>query len=263
MAIKATFPAGQDIVSVSGLFQWDYGQSLEIEIADIGSEIAEVHFACSNMSEAIVRPCSFSNGVGTVTIPDQCLEQTTDITAWIYRIVGNSGHTIKTITLPITARTRPSMVQEIPQEFSDKYTELVTEINEAVENLESGNITVAKAENALTANHAATAGNANSASNATYAARANLATTVALVIHNSDTTYGTTIADPGLYLVAWLNEGDRKSYSALLYVPDWDKDAYAFAGENTISYDASIQTISVEYATVSPRDITVFLIGSV
>ena len=175
MSIKVSIPMGQDMVSVTGLHQWDYGQVLEIESPDIGSEIVEVHFACVNMTEAVVRSCSFSNGVGTVTIPDQCLEQTTTVTAWIYRVVGTEGHTIKTITLPIMARTRPSKVREIPHEFSDKYTELITEINEAVDNLENGNITVAHATLADRATEATTAGNAQSANYATSALRAEVA----------------------------------------------------------------------------------------
>ena len=91
MALKVTIPAGIPAVSVSGLFQWDYGRVLEIESVDIGSEVLEIHFACEKMQEAIVRPCSFSNGVGSITIPDVCLEQSTPITAWIYKIEGTEG----------------------------------------------------------------------------------------------------------------------------------------------------------------------------
>lgn len=182
MAIKVVFPTGTDSVSVSGLFQWDYGQVLEIESAELGSEIVEVHFACPSMNEAIVRPCSFSNGVGTVTIPDQCLEQTSKITAWIFKIEGTQGRTIKTITLSVTGRTRPSKTQDVPTENIDKYTELITEVNEAVEALESGNVKAAKAVNADNATHAATAGNAESANYATSAGNANRAATAESVI---------------------------------------------------------------------------------
>lgn len=169
MSLKVTFPAGSNSETVRGLYQWDYGQVLEIESADIGSEIVEVHFACSNMSEAIVRSCAFSDGVGNVTIPDACLEQSTPVTAWIYQISGTQGHTSKTIILPITARTRPSVSRDIPIEVSDRYTELITEVNEAVEALENGSVTVAKATDATNANYAASAGNAATANFATTA----------------------------------------------------------------------------------------------
>lgn len=176
MAIKANFTNGAPTATASGLYQWDYGQTLEIECAELGSEIMEVHFACQGMSEAIVRSCSFSNGVGTVTIPDQCLEQASTITAWVYSISGTQGHTVKTITLPITPRTRPSVSRDVPMEYINLYGEALEEINEAINNLEKGNITAAKATHANTANSANTAANAGSASYATSAGSADRAT---------------------------------------------------------------------------------------
>lgn len=169
MALKASFPQGTDLITVSGLFQWDYGQALEIESSDIGSEIVEVHFASSNMIEAIVRSCSFSNGVGTVIIPDTCLEQSKTISAWVYQISGTQGHTTKTILLPITERTRPSIAPDIPAVVYDKYTELITSINEAVDALEKGTVTAAKATDAVNANYAGSAANAASANFSTTA----------------------------------------------------------------------------------------------
>lgn len=179
MAIKAFIPSGKDAITVSGLYQWDYGQVLEIESADMGSEVVEVHFACTSMSEAIVRPCTFTNGVGTVTIPDDCLEQASAITAWIYEIEGTQGKTRKVITLPVIARTRPSVARDIPQEISNRYTELITEVNEAVDALESGNVTVKRAESAALADNATTAGNASSANYAVSAGSASVATHLA------------------------------------------------------------------------------------
>ena len=183
MSLKATFSEGSDSTIVRGLYQRDYGRMLEIESMDIGSEIAEVHFASSNMNEAIVRPCTFADGLGTVKIPNACLEQSTTLTAWVYLIHDTEGYTLKTITLPIIARIRPSVAPDIPAEISNKYTELITEINEAVEALEIGNITVAKAIDAQNASHAASSGNASTANYATTAKIAQYA--------SSDTSKGT------------------------------------------------------------------------
>ena len=176
MAIIVNFKVGETAATGSGLFQWDYGQVLEIHSPDIGSELMEVHFACANMAEAIVRPCSFSNGVGTVTIPDQCLEQASTVNAWLYQIEGTQGHTIKVMNLPITARTRPSIARDVPQEFVNRYTELITEINEAVNALEQGDVTASNAQSAVRASYAANAGNAESAAYATSAGLADRAT---------------------------------------------------------------------------------------
>ena len=172
MAIKASFSAGETTVSVGGLFQWDYGQVLEIECADINFEIMEVHFACPGMTVALPRPCTFVNGVGTVPIPDQCLEQEDTITAWLCRIDDTQSHTIKTIIFPITKRTKPIRTREIPTELVDRYTELISEVGETIDALKTGNITAAKATLAETANRANTAKNAENASHAISAGNA-------------------------------------------------------------------------------------------
>lgn len=166
MAIKVTFPTGEKTVAVGGLYQWDYGQVLEIESSDIGNQIVEVHFACLGMSEAIVRSCAFTDGIGTVVIPDLCLEQSSTITAWIYEIDGTHGRTIKSITLNVTARTKPSKSHDIPQDIVDKYTELITEVNETVNALENGEVTTMKSKEAERAGYASSAGNANNATHA-------------------------------------------------------------------------------------------------
>lgn len=176
MAIKATFLTGKNETQTDSLYQWDYGQVLEIESAVLSSNTVEVHFACTNMSEAIVRVCTFSaDGVLTVAIPDDCLEQSSLITAWIYEIAGTQGRTSKVIRIPVVARTRPSVGRDIPTDISDRYTELMTAVNEAVEDLKNGNVMVKNAQTAVTANSATTAGNASTANYAVSADSANKA----------------------------------------------------------------------------------------
>lgn len=179
MAIKADFLAGQTEKRVSPLYQWDYGQTLEIESPDLSNTtLLEVHFACPQMKEAIVHVCSFMNGVATVPIPDRCLEQSDLITAWVYEIEGTTGATTKVVYIPVVARTRPPRTHEIPQEVSDKYTELISEVNEAVSDITSGKIMVALAAKATSADRAAQADNASSAARAeqaTYATKAGVA----------------------------------------------------------------------------------------
>lgn len=176
MAIKALFLSGKHDVTTDSLYQWDYGQKLEIEAVDLGTEEVEVHFACPNMSEAIVRPCYLTDGIGVVTIPDDCLEQSSPITAWVYEIAGTQGRTRKIIKIPVIARTRPCVGRDIPTEISDKYTELITDVNEVLGDLKNGNVVVKKATEAVSATSATTAGNASSANYATTAGSANTAT---------------------------------------------------------------------------------------
>ena len=213
-----------------------------IESAEIGSEIVEIHFACPNMSEAIVRPCTFSNGVGTVTIPDQCLEQANTITAWIFEIDGTQGHTIKTITLPVIARKRPSKSADVPAEYVDKYAELIAEVNEAVGALESGNVVVAKATNADNAAHATTAGNAESA---VYATSANAANYVSRSLHifvaEYNVTEGVVTAPTEIYtanvFVVDFVTSDNKSHSGLLFRAK--NNCCARIGDYTMNLDAT------------------------
>lgn len=244
MAIKVVIPSGTSTKTVEGLYQWDFGQSLEIECFEIGSEIVEVHFACTGMSEAIVRPCTFSDGIGTVVIPDQCLEQTSSITAWIYKIDSTQGHTIKTITLPISSRTRPCKTHDVPAEYVDKYNELIEEINSAVDAIENGDISVKKATeadhatkadsatNAGTASYATKAANADkattadSAKSATKAAEADRATVLRLPVPPAASfelaeanagCYGITL-DEGIYFISVKDATDGSYYSGMIYV---------------------------------------------
>lgn len=187
MAIKVTFKQGQAEAKATPLHQWDYGQVLEIESSDLPA-VFEVHFACQGMNEAIVRSCSAVGGIGSVVIPDRCLEQSNQILAWVYAIQGAAGTTIKTITIPVVARTRPSRGDEIPSEISDVYTELVSEVNKAVDDLTNGNVTAANAKTATYATSAGTsvysgdaerAAKAQTAAQADFAARAGVANTAA------------------------------------------------------------------------------------
>ena len=168
MAIKAKIPTGEKHIKTNPMWQWDYGQTLEIEAENLPSLI-EVHFACRDMTEAVVHTCSAVNGVATVAIPDRCLEQASEITAWVYEIDGTAGRTIYSVTIPITARTRPARSESIPQSVQDTYTQLITEVNELLEALQNGRVNVGYANMAGSALHATTAASAETATSANTA----------------------------------------------------------------------------------------------
>lgn len=142
--IKAIFPEGVIAMTVNGLHQWDYGQTLQIQANGLPA-LVEVHFACNGMKEAVVRSCSAASGTVTAAIPDICLEQTSPVMAWVYIIGESSGTTTLTVTLPVTARTRPQPNATIPEDTSDKYTEAVAAMNAAAASLAKGDTTVARA----------------------------------------------------------------------------------------------------------------------
>ena len=174
MAIKALFTEGSTSIELAPLYQWDYGQELEIEAAGLPSLI-EVHFACTGMNEAVVHTCSSVNNIATVAIPDRCLEQPNEITAWVYEIDGTAGRTIYSIHIPITARTRPARSESIPQSVQDTYTQLITEVNELLDALQSGEVNVGYATKAVLADKATTADSATTAITANTAGAASTA----------------------------------------------------------------------------------------
>ena len=183
MNVKAVFPEGMNEIFVNGLHQWDYGQQLQIEAADLPAMV-EVHFSCPTMTEAIVRTCSVNTGSGTatVTIPDICLEQTAPITAWVYQIGGASGTTIKIIKMIVTPRPRPANSMDAEAIEPNRYTEFISAVNSQVASLQAGNVVVKRA---------LSADNSSTATNATYASKANLATRA----ETSDTSLFATRAD--------------------------------------------------------------------
>ena len=137
MPIKAIFSTGINTLTVSGLHQWDYGQKLEIHGLALPTMI-EVHFACLNMTEAIVRIGTTSGGVTTVAIPDGCLEQDTPLRAWVYVLDESSGRTERTIVLPIEKRTKPQGADSRQPFEADEYAETIAEINRTVDGWRDG-----------------------------------------------------------------------------------------------------------------------------
>ena len=224
MAIKATFPSGVTSVTLPPLYQWDYGQVLEIESEDKLSPVVEVHFSCAGMTEAEVRICAFAdNDIATVKIPDSCLEQTANITAFVYEKDVDNGRTTKAISIPIIARARPSRPVEIPVDASDCYTQLIAEVNEAIGALRDGTVTVKNAENAKKAETANTALSATTASTAQEANTANEATRSKILHHSSWTLVLESNEKPltkaGLYLVRFDLPNNEKRVELLYFNP--------------------------------------------
>lgn len=233
MSLKAFIPSGQTALTVNGLHQWDYGQKLEIHDDDLPA-LVEVHFACAGMTEAVVRSCSVVQGVAEAVIPDQCLEQTTPIVAWVYAVGESSGATIKTITLTVIQRARPQPSGAVPTAISDKYTELMAAVNEQVAALRAGNVTVARAltaDKATEADWAKGADMADAAADAAVADVAGKANVSRMLDFNEHDDLDQTIADPGLYLLYLATTADELK-SELLFVPELGEKVYTSSGGN-------------------------------
>lgn len=266
MSLKAFIPSGQTALTVNGLHQWDYGQKLEIHDDDLPAEI-EVHFACVGMAEAVVRSCNVVQGVAEAAIPDQCLEQTAPITAYIVEVGVDSRATTKVLVLTVSPRPRPQEAGTLTPAITDKYTELIAAVNEQVAALKAGNVTVARALTADTAAQAQTAKSATwsdetqlaheaewadeagraekardaeTAATATSAVKATQADTAKeLTVPNMHDPYTHTITQAGLYMVSYYSLGAY--YTDMIYIPYVKCDkAYGSAGhyptEGTYKY---------------------------
>lgn len=164
MNLQVIIPPGVKALTVNGLCQWDYGRKLEIHAENLPA-LAEVHFACPGMAEAVVRICDNSEGVIEAVIPDACLEQTAPISAWVFAIDGEEGYTAKTLTLNVEPRTKPQPGAVVPTECQAQYESTLEALNEAYK----------KEEPAEEAGHAVEADRARTADLATEAERAQTA----------------------------------------------------------------------------------------
>lgn len=174
MVTKVVFPKGSTTVTLEPMYQWDYGRQLEIDATGI-STVVEVHFAYRGMTETIAYACSVHDEVITVPIPASCLEQTSEITAWVYEYKEGTGRTTREIIIPITPRTRPPKGTDIPQNVGDRYSAVIEQMNAVVDDIRDGTVSVKVAEKAKTADSATSAKNAESAlvaSSAVYATTA-------------------------------------------------------------------------------------------
>ena len=133
------------------LYQWDFGQTLQIEGLELPAEF-EMHFS-NGSGAAVVSPGTAVEGIGTVAIPDECLQRSMDsFEGWVFLADENSGRTKATVKFKIERRERPSDIPPV-----ESVTEIKGYADYVAENAEK----VAEAEAAATAaNAAAQAANA-------------------------------------------------------------------------------------------------------
>jgi hypothetical protein len=245
MSLRAVFLPGQTHVTVNGLYQWDFGRELEIQAEDIAGAV-EVHFACAGMEEAEVRTCVDVDGEFTVAIPDKYLEQTSPITAWVYL----SGATVYTITMPIIARVRPKLAGAQPSSLGyTKYEDALAGFNEAVDDLKSGAVTVAKAieaDGAAKALYATEAGKATTDKNGEVIHETSLKKngTVEWANHSNVATQATQDKNGAVIHETYLNKTEAENqymkkvslapsvinFSKESYVPTSTEDLFGFEG---------------------------------
>lgn len=131
--VTASFGTSRS-VSTRRLYQYDYGQILQIEGVDLPSTYT-VHFANKpNSGDAIIQ-IGDDNGVG---IPDSLLETGEYVYAWVFLHVGeNDGETMYMATIPVNRRARPTSDTPTPaqQDVIDTAIAALTSAKAAIDEL--------------------------------------------------------------------------------------------------------------------------------
>lgn len=107
--IRAEFNNEINDLMTENLYQWDTYQTLYISGIDFGSVAPKVHFANKKSTVAlVVNGTLTSDGNVEVSIPNSLLTEKYNILAYIYQNSGLTSKTIKSITIPIIPRLKPS-----------------------------------------------------------------------------------------------------------------------------------------------------------
>lgn len=130
--IIADFSENKSTINICPVYQYDYGQQIEINGIDDLPNSYQVHFDIG-IGEALVTKCN-SN---IVNIPDEFLAQKVESPkAWLYYESNNSGTTKKTLIFHIVSRERPSDLptqEDIPKikEYAEYVKENADKVSEA------------------------------------------------------------------------------------------------------------------------------------
>lgn len=150
--IEAVFKGNQKETVAYGLWQYDYGQTLQIQGVQLPSTV-QVHFALQAIDgEATTEIGTSQNGITEVKIPDALLKQTTEIDiydrptytmyAWVYTTDGKFGKTEYRVIMPISKRAKPKDYNPEEETVTKVFDQIVAKMDASA----------TKAENA--ANHA-------------------------------------------------------------------------------------------------------------
>lgn len=142
--IQVNFDSNFNYCIAPGLWQWDYGQILQISGTNIKEDI-EVHFSLFERGgESIVLIGVYDDGENVLSthIPGHLLAHQTNkdynIYAFIYFNSGSEGETVYKIVLPIKARPKPIDYDDKEDEaFNATLAEAVQQVNDAKESAQT------------------------------------------------------------------------------------------------------------------------------
>lgn len=126
------FTSGTTAKTITGLFQWNFGQILQIKGLDLPSAV-EVHFALRRSGEAIRRIGVTKDGVTEVEIPDVLFKtmMTSDYDIYAYVYVSDEEYGSTTHEIILKVKSRP-----MPDDVSDNFEKIM----EAVKAIADGKV---------------------------------------------------------------------------------------------------------------------------
>lgn len=117
--IKIDFTDTNEVYNTD-LFQFDYGQELEISGVELPEKF-EMHFEYGDISLSV--DGKYSEGKGNVKIPDGLLDGVrSKFSAWLYVEDGSSGKTVKTVKFVLGRRKKPTDYPCNPSEMTEVKT---------------------------------------------------------------------------------------------------------------------------------------------
>lgn len=117
MVIANFYKSNEEYKTVTGLWQYDYGQILRIQGLDLPPAV-EINFSLKQSGgDSVTRIGVTKDGVTDVVIPDNMLENEGNtinyvIYAFIYMVTENSGETMYRISIMTRARPKRGAVSE-------------------------------------------------------------------------------------------------------------------------------------------------------
>lgn len=133
--------------SVTGLWQWDYGQVLRIQGLNLPKAV-EIHFSLQESGGEAKKRVGFTkDGATDAVIPESMLENEEplgnyDIFAFIYLTDDTSGQTEYKICMPVKARPKPEAFDK--PEDGEIFREAIKAVNDAADRAESAEQKVAQ-----------------------------------------------------------------------------------------------------------------------
>ena len=167
-------------VTTAPLWQYDYGQILQIEGLDL-PQAFEVHFSNSRKSGETITQIGTDN---QVVIPDMYLTSGADIYVFVFLHDGlTDGETEYVIKIPVRERPEPSDIEPTPEQ-QDVITQAIAVINSAVtqtgeDKAATAALAEAAAASSLVATEAATQAQVSATSASTSATTASNAAATA------------------------------------------------------------------------------------